>query len=399
MHFLHAALAITAWGIAFAWLYLLVGAARGLRKLPNLQAGAYDAAPAAGESIAVIVPARNEAEKVRDGLESLIGQDYENLWIVGVDDRSTDGTGAIMEEMARIHGARFKALHVASLSAGWLGKPHAMAIGAGHATAAHNPDWLLFTDADVVFQADAIRRAVAEAAASHADHLVVLPSLTVKSSGEAMLLSHLQVMGLWAVRPWRVADPRATRDAVGVGAFNLIRSEAYRQLGGFDATPMEILEDLELGRRVKRAGLRQRMAFAPEMICVHWAAGVWGIVNGMTKNMFAVFHFRTVPLLAAAVGMLVLCIGPAIFIGLPAGRIPASLSLFAIGALYVLFNRISRISPFYAVLFPVGAALVAYTMLRSMLVTLRDGGVTWRGTFYPLAELRRKRGEYCNMVH
>src|ERR1039458_3451793 len=88
MHFLHVALLITAWLIALAWLYKLAEAARGLRSLPNLLAHAYDAAPERGPSVAVVVPARDEAASVAAGLESLIGQDYENVRIVGVDDRS-----------------------------------------------------------------------------------------------------------------------------------------------------------------------------------------------------------------------------------------------------------------------------------------------------------------------
>lgn len=388
MHFLHVALLITAWLIAFVWLYKLIEAAIGLPSLANLLAPTYDAAPVRGPSIAVIVPARDEAAELGACLESLIGQDYENVRIIGVDDRSTDATGAIMDRLAHAHGERFGALHIASLPVGWLGKPHAMVVGAQDAIEAHDPDWLLFTDGDVVFRPEAIRRALMEAAASHADHLVVLPSLIAKTWGEAMLLSHLQVMGMWAVRPWRVDDPRAMRDAVGVGAFNLVRTGAYRQLGGFEAAPMEILEDVEFGRRVKRAGMRQRVAIAPGMICVHWAAGVWGIVNGMTKNMFSVFRFRVVTLLAATVGLVASCVAPVIFLGVPGVRIPAILTLAAIGGHYVLFQRISRISAFYAAFFPIGAVLVIYTMLRSMIITQRNGGVTWRGTFYPLAELR-----------
>ena len=124
------------------------------------------------------------------------------------------------------------------------------------------------------------------------------------------MLAYLQVMSLFAIRLWRVADAKAKRDAVGVGAFNMMRTSAYESLGGFAAVPMAILEDLELGRRVKRAGLRQRVAVAPGMVSVHWAAGMQGIVTGMTKNMFAVFRFRSALLLAACAGMALFCLGP-----------------------------------------------------------------------------------------
>ena len=273
------------------------------------------------------------------------------------------------------------------LPAGWLGKTHAMAMDARQAIAKHRPEYLLFTDGDIVFRQDAIRRALAEVSATRADHLVVLPTTVVKTFGEGMLLSFLQVTALWAVRTWRVADPEAMRDAIGVGAFNLIRTAAYQRIGGYDATPMEILEDLYLGRRVKQAGLRQRVATAPEMVCVHWAAGVFGILNGMTKNIFAVFRFRPVLLVAAVAGMVLGCLAPVGFLALPATRLAGLLACASVAGLYALSGRTSRISPWYAALFPVAAVLVVYSMLRSMLMTVLRGGVTWRGTWYPLADL------------
>lgn len=390
---MHLTLVLLAWLIAFAWLYKLIEAARGLATVPNLLAPEHDATPAGSPSVTVIVPARNEAADVGACLESLLGQDYANLRVLAIDDRSTDQTGAIMDELARRYSARLEILHVTALPPNWLGKTHAMALAARQAIATHDPTYLLFTDADIVFRRDAIRRSLAFAVSANADHFVLFPTTLAKTHGEGMILSYLQVMSLWAVRPWRVPDPKSKRDAVGIGAFNLIRSAAYRQIGGFDATPMEVLEDLTLGRRVKQAGLRQRIATAPGMVCVHWAAGAFGLVNNMTKNMFAIFGFRSLLLLAAAASMALLSIAPAVFLALPATRLPALLCVASVAGLYALSSRSSRISPYYGLLFPVGAALVAYSMLRSMGITVLHGGVTWRGTFYPLAELRKHAGQ------
>jgi glycosyltransferase involved in cell wall biosynthesis len=388
MHFLHLTLVAIAWLIALAWLTKLVEAWRGLGTVPNLAEPQYDASPEGEPTLAVIVPARNEAAGVGACVESLLRQDYPKLRMVAVDDRSTDETGAILDALAGIHGERLEVLHVTALPEGWLGKTHAMAVAAGQAIAA-GCEFLLFTDADVVFRPDAVRRALARACATEADHFVVLPTTVVKTHGEGMLLSYLQVMALWVVRTWRVADAKAKRDAIGVGAFNLMRASAYRQLGGFEATPMEILEDLTLGRRVKRAGLRQRVATYPGAICLHWAAGVRGILSGMTKNIFAVFRFRPALLLAAAAAIAVGSIGPVCFLPMPGTRVAGLMALASVAGLYALLSRTNGISFSYAALFPIGAALVVYTMLRSMAITMRRGGVDWRGTFYPLAELRK----------
>jgi GT2 family glycosyltransferase len=386
---MHSLIAATAWLIALAWLYKFVESFVGYPKVPNLLDAKFEVAPAGDPSVVVIVPARNEATHVAACLGSLLAQDYVNMRVIAVDDRSTDATGSVLDRLAAEHPKKLTVLHIAELPAGWLGKTHAMAVAADSAIAQYSPDYLLFTDADIHFQKESIRRALAQAVATSADHFVLMPTLIVRNAGEAMVLSYIQTMSLWGLRPWRVADPRARRDAIGVGAFNMVRAAAYLQIGGFEATPMEVLEDLYLGRRIKWAGLSQRVAVAPGMIQVHWAPGASGIVRGLTKNIFALFRFRPLPLLAAAIGTAIISLAPFALLALPETRIPAFVALASIAGVYALSARISRISPFYAVLFPFAAGLVVYAMLRSMLVTLQDGGVTWRGTFYPLDELRR----------
>jgi cellulose synthase/poly-beta-1,6-N-acetylglucosamine synthase-like glycosyltransferase len=382
---------ILAWLIALLWLWKAISAAYGLRRVPNLNEPPYNQIASGDPSITVIVPARNEAAKVGACLQSLLDQQQVNLRILAVDDRSTDSTGAIMDALALEQPARLRALHITELPTGWLGKTHAMAFAARHAIALHNPDYLLFTDADVIFRSDALRLALAHAEATNADHLVVFPTTLVKSIGEGMLLAYLQVMGLWAVRTWQVSNPKAMRDAVGVGAFNLLKTSVYQQLGGFDGLRMEIVEDLSLGRRVKLAGLRQRIATAPGLASLHWASGVFGILNGMTKNLFAIFKFRIALALLSSIWIFLFCVAPTVLLVLRETRVPAAITLIAVTILYMLSSRQSRISPWYATLFPVSAILIIYSLILSMYTTLKDGGVTWRGTFYSLTELRRNQ--------
>jgi glycosyltransferase involved in cell wall biosynthesis len=378
-----------AWILALAWLWKAITAAFGLRSIPNLLESQFDLHPAGDPTLAIIVPARNEQEALPGALASLIAQDYANLRIIAVDDRSTDATGTIMDDLARKNPDRLRVLHIRELPANWLGKPHAMAMAARDAFAIDHPDFLLFTDADVFFEPQAIRRSLAQAVATEADHFVTFPTPQIRTLGEGMLLGYLGVMGLWATRPWKASDPKATRDSIGIGAFNLLRSAAYEQLGGFESLRMEILEDLTLAHRVKAARLRQRVAIAPGMVSLHWASGAVGVVHVMTKNLFAVFRFRILFVLAACIGLAFQCLAPFVFLLIPNTRVPAVLTLVSIAVLYRLSSRHSKISARYAVLFPAGAALFLYSLLRSALTTLREGGVMWRGTFYPLRELRK----------
>jgi glycosyltransferase involved in cell wall biosynthesis len=380
---------LSAWLIALAWLWKAITAAIGMPRLPNLAHPQHNLSPPNNPSLTVIVPARDEAANIAATLQSLLNQDYPNLQILAVNDRSTDQTGPIIDTLASQYPTRLRAIHIAELPAGWLGKTHALAMAARHAIALYHPDYLLFTDADVLFEPTILRRSLAQAVATQADHFVTFPTPLVKTIGEGTLLGYLGIMGLWATRPWRASNPKAIRDSIGIGAFNLLRTPAYQQLGGFDALRMQILEDLTFARKVKLAGLRQRVAVAPGMVTLHWASGAFGIVNVMRKNLFAVFQFRTVLALLFCLWLVLFCLAPPVFLFLPATRTPAILTFLAVAVLYLLSSRHSKVSPWYALLFPVGAALMLCSVLSSIWTTLRQGGVHWRGTFYSLAELRK----------
>jgi glycosyltransferase involved in cell wall biosynthesis len=382
---LYLATVLLAWLIALIWLWKVIAAARGLPRIPNLLAPEHDQTPIGNPSITVIVPARNEAADIAATLHSLLQQDYPNLQIIAVNDRSTDRTAEIITALAAQHPKKIRALHITELPIGWLGKTHAMALAARHTST----DYLLFTDADVLFRSDAIRRALAYAVTAQADHLVTVPTTIIRRWDEAALLSFFQLFGLWAARPWRIADPESRHDAIGIGAFNLLRREAYLHIGGFESLRMEIIEDIGLGRRIKRTGLAQRIAFGRGLVSVHWASGFNGLVNVMTKNIFSAFRFYVSLSLLGCAWLLLFCAAPAAGLFYAPTRIPAVLTLAAVACAYRLMGRYSGLSPWNAVFFPLSAVIFVFTLLRSMLITLQQGGVRWRGTFYSLAELRK----------
>ncbi len=376
---------LTAWAIALTWLWKVIAAARGLPSIPNLLLPEHDLQPTGDPSITVIVPARNEAADIAATLHSLLLQDYPNLRIIAIDDRSTDETGAIIHTLAAQHPSKLRALHVAELPSGWLGKTHAMALAARQAPT----DYLLFTDADILFRSDSIRRSLAYAVAAQADHLVTVPTTLIRRWDEAAILSFFQIFGLWGARPWRIADPKAKHDALGIGAFNLLRRSAYLEIGGFEALRMEIVEDLGLARRIKRAALRQRVAFGRGLVNVHWASGINGLVGVLTKNLFSAFRFYVSLALLACLWLIGFCVLPFAGLFFASTRIPALVALASVAYGYQLMGRPSGLSAWNAIFFPFSASIFIFTLLRSMLTTLKQGGVIWRGTFYPLDELRK----------
>jgi glycosyltransferase involved in cell wall biosynthesis len=379
------ALQLLAWLVAVTWLWKVLAAAFGLPVVPNLLLPQHDISPATSPSITIIIPARDEATDIAATIRSLLAQDYPDLQIIAVDDRSTDQTGAIIDTIARQHPDKLRALHVTELPPGWLGKTHAMAFAACHAST----DYLLFTDADVLFHSEAVRRALAHAVATCADHLVTVPTTLIHRWDEAAILGFFQIFSLWAARPWRISNPKSQHDAIGIGAFNLLRREAYQQVGGFESLRMEIVEDIGLGRRIKRAGLAQRLCFGRGLVSVHWASGVGGLVSVMTKNLWAAYRFYVWLALLGCLWLLVFCVAPAAGLFFAPTRLPAILTFAGVAFAYRLLGRHSGISIWNALFFPFSAMVFVFTLLRSMFLTLKQGGVIWRGTFYSLAELRK----------
>ena len=373
--------------LALIWLSRVIDAGLGMRTLADISQPEWDRMPdPISNSVAIIVPARNEEASVEQALQRLVSVDYENYQIIAVDDRSTDRTGEIMDTSASTSQGKVDVVHIRELPPGWLGKTHAMWTAARQT----NSDWLLFTDADVMFRKDALRRAIAYAEAEHADHVVLFPRIIMKRASERMMIAFFQLLFVFGHRPWKVADPKA-KDHMGVGAFNLVRRSAYEAVGTYERLRMEVVDDMKLGKVIKNAGFRQRVVFGNDLIEIRWARGARGVVNNLTKNFFAVMSFQTWRALLSCVGMAFLNLMPFIGVLIAPGwsRIPYGMALASMFFLYAGVWRHVEIHPWYFLLHPVSTTLFIYTMLRSTFVTLWHGGVEWRGTKYPLDELRK----------
>ena len=376
--------------LGLAWLSRIVDAALGMPSVADVSFPQWDRNPvstAGNPRVSIIVPARNEEAAIEPALRSLLALDYDNYEVIAVDDRSTDRTGEIMDSLQNNSPeSLLKVIHHTELPSGWLGKTHAMWTAANQASG----EWLLFTDADVMFMPESLRRALAYAEAEHADHVVLFPQMIMHSPGERMMIAFFQTLFVFGHRPWKVADPK-TKDHMGVGAFNLVRRSAYEAVGTYKALCMEVVDDMKLGKVVKNAGFAQRNVFGGDLISIHWARGAMGIVNNLTKNFFAVLSFQRGRTVLSAFGLLFLNLGPFLGTWLAHGwmRLPYAVALGSMFAIYVGMSRRSSVRPYYFLLHPVSTLLFTYTLLRSMFLALSNDGIVWRGTKYPLEELRK----------
>lgn len=389
-----AVIAIFSWVLAAVWLAHAVAVARGMATLPDVAMSEPRGSFTADEDeITVIVPARDEEPSIQATLHSLLASTGVRLQIIAVNDRSNDGTGELMEDVAAAGVTAggphsLQVLHVRELPRGWLGKPHAMALAARHARS----PWLLFTDGDVLFHPRALEIALREAEARDAHHLVLLPTVILKSATERAMLATMNALSQWMIRLWKVSDARA-RDYIGVGAFNLIRRDVYEKLGGFDELRMEVLDDLRLGWKVKRAGYRQCVILGRDLVRLRWLRSALGVVKLAEKNGFAAYRYRVELTLLACLGLLSVAVLPLMAIAAGGWALVAGLLMYVAVALIFFSNRKVTAAPAWlAVLYAPSTLIVLYALLRSMLLALIRQGVDWRGTRYSLRELRRNAG-------
>ena len=192
------------------------------------------------------------------------------------------------------------------------------------------------------------------------------------------------------VEPWEVHDPRSRR-YMGAGYFQMLRRTTYEAIGTHRRLALEVVDDMKLGKLVKVGGFRSGVAIAGERVQLQWYKGLGNLVRGVTKNFFAASNFSVTRIVADIFGIFSISILPFLALPLATGlaRLFAAIGAAIALAMHTGCARNYRISWLYGLTHPLGAAIFCYMLLRSMVVTLWRGGIVWRGTFYPLDELKR----------
>lgn len=364
---------------------MLVLAIRVVRAVPVLSR-LHVPDPLRWPSVSLVIPARDEAASIEAAVRSRLVDDYPALQVVLVDDRSTDGTSAIVDRLAATD-PRVEALHIRELPADWIGKVHALQRGTEVATG----EWLLYSDADVHAAPGTLRRCIAYALERDLDHVAVLPELwRTTFILDVVLATFVRVLCIGA-RFWSVHDSRSSA-AMGVGAFNLVRRSAYERTAGFRWLKLEVVDDAALGQMLKQAGARAAILNGRGCLGLHWYSSLADMARGGEKSVFSgLGQFSLIRLLTICTAVLLLELSP-----LPA-LWPLGLTwLTALGAAGTAAALAAQAIPWLwlngrvlpVLLFPLAAVLGVSMTLRAGILAVWRGGLLWRGTLYPLKMLR-----------
>jgi len=223
------------------------------------------------------------------------------------------------------------------------------------------------------------------------DHLALAPEIFSRGVLLGGFVAAFELIFVATQRPWRAKDPRAS-EHVGIGAFNLVRREAYLGAGTHRAIRMRPDDDMKLAKLLKGRGYRQDVVSGVGLISVEWHPTVRGAVRGLTKSIFPGLDYRLGPV-ALATSLLLLtnvCPFAGLFLARGAARTLSGLNVALITLVYAYQERRKGFGTplLYAALHPLSMSVFVYAMLRTACTILASGGIDWRGTRYPLNQLK-----------
>lgn len=339
----------------------------------------------------ILIPAKDEGPRIRDCLLSALNQDYPDYHVVAVDDRSTDDTGRMMDEIAAAN-PRLKVLHIphGSLPAGWTGKCNALQ----QAVKLAEGKWLLFIDSDVVISPDALRAVMSRSESSKYDVLSLWPKLESHSFFEALLVP-LAAAGVSMMYLVGLTNKDYMRNiAFANGQFLFILRSTYDEMGGHAAVKDRFCEDVEIARLLKRQGKRIRISWGTEYAAVRMYSSLKAIFKGWGRNFYAGSLGKPWRILLGMAFVIFCCFsGYAVLIGsLIALAISASapawtwlvvslLHLMVMHGFLAMMYAWSGNPRHNSLLFPLGGSLLMGVFFKSLRMCITNQ-VEWRGTSY-----------------
>ncbi len=330
-------------------------------------------------TLSFISPACNEEAVIEASLRSVLSGHYPALEVVAIDDRSEDRTGEIIDALAA-DDERLRAVHVKELPEGWLGKLNAMARGVEVASG----QWLLFSDADVVFSEHALQRAVVYAESRGLDYLTLFPRIESSNLWTDAIFNASPALLLPAARPWSVRDPDS-RAILGGGAFVLIRRAAYDAGPGLEWMRLDVADDQTMCQLIKREGGKCDVVNGCDEVSLVWYSSVGQMASMMQKGFYAcVAQFSLLKGIAISLALVYIALFPLLAL-VPGGGWAAALPVLGLVSMTtatLVVGAWAKRPWLPSLFFGVGLLLVAAMTAWSSVVGWRIGGITWRGTFY-----------------
>jgi cellulose synthase/poly-beta-1,6-N-acetylglucosamine synthase-like glycosyltransferase len=371
--------------ITLAWagssIYLLVCSHK-IVFLKNVPAPLGVAEP----SVAIIIAVKDEEDEVEKALNSVRQLDYGNFTIIVINDRSTDRTGEILRRITKVN-PELSVITIKDLPKGWLGKNHALYQG----YLASQEEWMLFTDADIVYNRQALKKAMNYVYSNQIDHLTALPEITSRSSLFKSVMNTFAIMLEMRLQPWNAKNP-SSGASIGIGAFNLVKRTAYEKAGTHTEISLRPDDDLKLGELIKKSGLRQDVVYGDKEISLDWYTSLGQFVNGLMKNTFAVSGYHLPTAIAGAILTLVVFVVPIPLLLLEGKRgLFMILCILVSQTLLMIFKKGIPGKWWHALMIPFAGTVMVYIMIKSAFKTLKQGGIYWRNSFYALEELKKQR--------
>lgn len=280
-----------------------------------------------------------------------------------------------------------KGIHFKHLKEGWLGKNHALFEGYLQSKG----EYILFTDADIIFEKDTITKSMTYFQSKKLDHLTLAPNLKGSSFWTNAFVSFFLFGFGYFKRPWKSNDPNS-KSAIGIGAFNLLSRKAYEEIGTHRNIKMRPDDDLMLGRLIKEAGKKQHLALALTHLQVEWYPDLRSALIGLEKNTFAGLFYSYFMVLFAISGLFLSQLFPfiALFVTIGITQLIFLISILMLFLAYnVTANKMAKGANIYLTVFPITVLLFIYSIVRATILTLHRGGIIWRGTFYSIKQLKK----------
>ena len=346
-------------------------------------------------SVTICIPARNEEDHIADCLRSVLALDYPRFDVIVVDDRSTDRTPGILDQLAA-SDPRVNVIHNTQTPDGWMGKCYALHLAA---QGAQSP-WLLFLDADTRHHPQCLRVCMREILDHDLDVLTPICGFEAPTFWEKVLMPPCSMILMARVRGRHTNRSDSPAGFLN-GQFFLISREAYDAVGGHNAVRAHVLEDVALALAIKKAGKRMRLAWGRDILTVRMYPGLREMLVGWSRIFFGVIGRRPVRYVTMCISGVIWTLLPSAILLLspflllfgpvhPLTWLSVSLALLAF-TFSVLTMRaacvFSGVPGRYALARPLASALMIVILCRALAMALGRTPLSLRGTTYQIQNL------------